>query len=120
MIFDHIDLILSWAAQCAVVVVLAAGVFYTARYARRRNLPPRRWTATVTTAQNHESDYHTRNYETKPVRGEVAVRLARPKEFLTIGTVKTDDANFEDRLTALVAIAEEKANALNAAEEILR
>jgi hypothetical protein len=120
-LFDHVAQILLWAAQFAILLAVAAALYYPARIARRKRLPPGRWKATVTAAQKHQSDYYDRDYSTKPVRGEVAVRIVRPGgEFLTIGAIRMDEADFEAKLSALVSDAEERAAALNANEEILR
>jgi hypothetical protein len=118
-LFDHIVAILAWTAQAVILLAVGAALYYSARHAHRKRLPPGRWNATVTAAQKGRYDYYQSSSCTEPVRGEVAVRLVRRGGVLTIGTVKTDDDDFEAELSKLVADAEERAAALNAAEEVL-
>jgi len=89
----------------------------------RRRLPssrPSRWRAVTVPAQQYRADYYFHGAsEIVPVRGEIAVRVARRGEFLSIGTVEVDDDDFDPKLDALVARAEARANTMNATEEIL-
>jgi hypothetical protein len=119
-LFDHLWAILLFAAQVAICLGVVVGLVYGGRSWLRRRLPPGPWRAGVFPAQKGGYDYYKSSYSTDPVRGEVAVRLTRSSQVLTIATLKVEDEGFEEKLTAAVASAEERANALNAAEEILR
>jgi hypothetical protein len=122
MIFDALPEIAWWALQLTVAAILIAGPLgYPLFRLRQRRLPPPQWRAEVCAAQEYSADRYDRyGRGVYPVRGEIAVRVVRRGDFLTVGTVSTDAEAFEEDLTRLVSAAEERAAALNAHEVILR
>jgi hypothetical protein len=83
-----------------------------------------RWKAEVHTAQQYRADYYGGYFgeerKCEPLRGEVAVRLSNgTKNFLTVGTVQTDDEQFDELLHTMVAQAEDRASTLNAVQEMV-
>ena len=73
-----------------------------------------RWRVIVGGATRREHDYYTEHYRTYKVEDEVSVKAQRNKEFHHIGVIKIDDPDFDDKLQALIGIAEERCATLNA------
>jgi hypothetical protein len=96
------------------IISLIIGVCWAWSAIHERRNPPAKpqWKVQVGPAQKWSGDYM---YSILTIEeGQMAIRLVRGEETMTIATIKIDRADFEDQLHKAVAQAEEKASALNA------